>query len=84
MKIYDNPNVVSKLAAKTDFAIVLEGNKGLSFEGKYKIEKFDECEVLLKQSGKRKIKISGNNLAVGTLAPHEIGINGIILSIEFL
>ena len=84
MKIYDNPNVISKLTAKTDFAIVLEGNRGLSFEGKYKIEKFDKTEVLLKQSGQRKIKISGFSLAVGTLAPHEIGINGTILSIEFL
>ena len=84
MNIYDSPNIISKNEVATNFAILLEGNSGFSFEGKYKIEMFDDGQVLLKLNGKHKIKICGERLAIGTLAPKEIGINGIILSIEFL
>jgi len=84
MEIYDDPKLISKNEAKTNFAVVLEGNSGFCFEGKYKIEKFDEAEVVLKLNAKHKIKVRGNGLKIGTLAPFEVGINGMILSIEFL
>ena len=84
MNIYDTPSFISKTQAKTSFAVFLEGNSGVCFEGKYKIEKFYDSEVLLKLSAKQKIKIIGHGLKIGTLAPFEIGINGIISSIEFL
>ena len=62
----------------------MDGNNGFCYEGKYKIEKFDETEIVLKLSSKFKIVICGYRLCVGTLAPYEIGINGVILSIEFV
>lgn len=86
MGIFDNLSDIcgAKVKeAKGDFFFSGIGNGGLAIEGKYKIESFNSSEIVLRLNRGRLIKIIGDGLIIGTLAPAEIGISGKILSIEF-
>ncbi len=86
MSFFDKVNEICRLdepACETDFNFSCIGNSGVAFEGKYKIESFDENQVTLNLGKGRFMKIEGEKLAIGTLAPKEIGISGKILTIKF-
>lgn len=85
MEIFDKINEICGIAddVSKDFTFSCMGNFGLAFEGKYKIEIFDKEKICLNLGKGRFFSVVGKNLAIGTLAPKEIGISGKIENIMF-
>lgn len=86
MKIFDEIEKICGITeadAMRDFCFSCLGNSGLALEGTYKITSFSAEEIVLKLPHSRCMKILGKGLKIGTLAPFEIGIVGLINSIAF-
>jgi len=67
-----------------EFSFSCVAGRGLVFEGRYRIEKFEETEIVINLFHGRKIKILGFDLKIGTLSKEELGISGKFSSIEIL
>ena len=84
MNVYDNPDDIAMHQIKNqEFAIVMQNNEELVFEGWFKIEAFTSEKIMLRLKRKSKVFIYGFGLKIGTICPNEIGIKGVIKSIEF-
>ena len=84
MKVFDNfEDIAMKPIESQEFSIVMQNNVGLVFEGWFKIESFSNDNITLRLKHKNKLFVFGEGLKIGTVCPNEIGINGVIKSIEF-
>lgn len=86
MEIFDSISEICGIdggVGEKDFTISCIGNAGLVFEGKYKIEIFDQDKICLNLGKGRFISILGKSLSIGSLAPKELGVSGKIENILF-